>query len=58
MFVYTIIQLILFGNSLEGFIMDNRINKLNSLFNEVFFASFFGFFFFMQPIVHRKALRL
>ena len=41
--------------------MDNRIhtmNKLNNLFNEVFFTSFFGFFFFMRPVVHRKALRV
>ena len=41
--------------------MNNRINpmnKLNTLFNEVFFTSFFGFFFFMWPIVHRKALSL
>ena len=40
----------------------NRIirimNNLNSRFNEVFFTSFFGFFFFMRPIVHREAPRL
>ena len=41
--------------------MNNQLhatNKLSNLFNEVFFTSFFGFFFFMQPIVHRKALAL
>jgi hypothetical protein len=37
----------------------NRIvNSLNNLFNEVFFTSFFGFFFFMRPVVRRNALRL
>ena len=34
------------------------MNNLNNLVYEaeVFFASFFGFFFFMRPIVHRSAL--
>jgi hypothetical protein len=34
------------------------INSIISLFNEVFFTSFIGFFFFMRPIVHRRALTL
>jgi len=41
--------------------MNNRIRiskDLNSLYNGVFFTSFIGFFFFMRPIVHRRALRL
>jgi hypothetical protein len=41
--------------------MDSRstvTNRIGSLFSEVAFASFFGFFFFMQPIAHRDALRV
>jgi hypothetical protein len=34
------------------------INSLSSLFSEVFFTSFIGFFFFMRPVVHRRALTL
>jgi hypothetical protein len=34
------------------------INLLTSIFNEVFFTSFIGLFFFMRPVVHRKALML
>ena len=37
---------------------DRTMTRLNNLFSEVFFTSFFGFFFFMRPIVHRKALSL
>ena len=37
----------------------NRImNILKNLISEVFFTSFFGFFFFMRPVVHGRALRL
>ena len=36
--------------------MNTRVRVMNSLFNEVFFTSFFGYFYFMRPIVHRKAL--
>jgi hypothetical protein len=46
---YNNFQLI-FGGSL----MNDRCSvKANSLFNEVFFTSFFGFFFFTRPVVHR-----
>jgi len=39
--------------------MYDRNCKLNSQFNnEVFSASFFGFFFFIQPVVGRVTLRL
>ena len=41
--------------------MDSRnciLNNLGSQTNEVSYTSFFGFFFFMQPIVHRGAPRL
>ena len=41
--------------------MNNRsriTDKMNSLLNEVFFTLFSGFFFFMQPIVHGRALRV
>ena len=38
-------------------IQNRTMNRLNNLFNEVLFTSFFGFFFFMRSIVHRKALR-
>jgi len=37
--------------------MSKRMARgLRNLFNGVFFTSFFGFFFFMRPIVHREAL--
>jgi len=33
------------------------MNTLKSLLGEVFFTLFFGFFYFMRPVVHGRALR-
>ena len=37
---------------------NRMMNNLKILVSEVFFTLFFGFFFFMRPVVHGRALKL